>query len=161
MICYVTSHHFCAVRLWLAVAVISLFWALPTGAQEYCFEEAGKQYKISSVLLRAISEVESNFNPNAFNVNGNQTYDYCHMQINSSWANTIGMETWASLSNPCNCTMVGAWILSTCIENYGNTWEAVGCYHAKKNTRRIQYAWKIHDALKSYPENGHANYIGQ
>ena len=122
-------------------------------AQNYCFDEAGKEYRISPVLLWAISKQESAFNPRAINRNKNGTYDYCHMQINSSWASIVGESVWASLSDPCQCTMVGAYILSQCIRRYGNTWQAVGCYHARDNARRTRYSWKIFDALKIYSNN--------
>ena len=128
-------------------AVLSLP-PLAAAGQDYCFDEAGKQYAVAPSLLRAISEVESGFNPFAINFNTDGTYDYCHMQVNSSWASKIGRDTWASLCNPCQCTMVAAWILSQCIAQYGYTWKAVGCYHAKDNQRRVSYAWKIQDALK-------------
>jgi hypothetical protein len=119
-------------------------------SQDYCFEEAGKQYGISPILLWVISKEESGFNPCAINFNRNGTYDYCHMQINSSWVTEIGEDVWASLGDPCQCTMVGAWILSRCIRDYGYTWEAVGCYHTKNKFKRVGYSWKIYDALSKY-----------
>ncbi len=117
-------------------------------AQDYCFEDAGRQYGISPSLLWAISKAESRFNPYAINYNRNGTYDYCHMQINSSWASTIGENTWASLADPCQCTNVGAWILSQCIKDNGYTWKAVGCYHAKSEEKRVGYSWKIYRAME-------------
>jgi soluble lytic murein transglycosylase-like protein len=132
----------CIAGVWLLFAPHLAF------SQDYCFEESGKQFGISPVLLWAISQEESMFNPYAINLNRNGTYDYCHMQINSSWANEVGDDVWASLGDPCQCTKVGAWILSQCIKDHGYTWEAVGCYHAKNKIKRIQYAWKIHEALK-------------
>lgn len=129
--------------------VLVLFMACPASSQDYCFEEAGAQYGVSPALLRAISKTETNHSLYAINLNKNGTYDYCHMQINSSWATVIGKDLWASLGDPCQCTKVGAWILSGCIEKHGLTWEAVGCYHSKKKNsmRRVQYAWKIYSAL--------------
>ena len=126
------------------------FFGLPDSAfsQEYCFEEAGKVYGISPVLLWAISKEESRFNPHAINFNRNGTYDYGHMQINSSWAGKIGEDVWASLGDPCRCTKVGAWILAQCIKGHGYTWEAVGCYNAKSKDKRVRYAWKIHYAVE-------------
>jgi soluble lytic murein transglycosylase-like protein len=116
-------------------------------AQDYCFDEASAQYGLASELLRAISKTESNFDHRAINFNTNGTYDFCHMQINSSWAKILGDNVWESIGDPCQCTKVGAWILSWCINEHGYTWDAVGCYHSKKKNRRIQYAWKIHSAL--------------
>jgi soluble lytic murein transglycosylase-like protein len=119
-------------------------------SQDYCFEEAGKQYGIAPVLLWAISKEESLFNPYAINLNRNGTYDYCHMQINSSWAKEVGEDVWASLGDPCQCTMVGAWILSRCIKDYGYSWEAVGCYHSKNKQNSVKYSWRICDELNKH-----------
>ena len=122
-------------------------------ATDYCFEEAGQVYNISPALLWAISKEESGFDPYAVNVNQDGTYDYGHMQINSWWANKVGAAVWASLGDPCQCTKVGAWILSECIRKHGYTWEGVGCYHAKKRGRRVWYAWKIKHVLNSMGQN--------
>lgn len=128
-------------------------------AQDYCFEAAGNQYGIAPVLLWSLSDVESQFDPHAININDNGTYDYCHMQINSSWAAVLGKDLWASLGDPCQCTKVGAWILSKCIEKHGLTWEAVGCYHSKKQNsmRRVRYAWKVYSALVRSANTGTAH----
>jgi soluble lytic murein transglycosylase-like protein len=130
-------------------AVILVFGS-PHGvvSQDYCFEQSGNRYGIAPALLWAISKEESRFNPYALNFNRNGSYDYCHMQINSSWASEIGETAWASLGDPCQCTQVGAWILSRCIRDYGYTWQAVGCYHAKDKNKRVSYSWKIYNVLK-------------
>ncbi len=117
-------------------------------AQDYCFNEAGNEYRISPALLWAISKQESAFDPHAINHNKNGTYDYCHMQINSSWASIVGERVWTSLTNPCQCTKIGAYILSQCIRRYGYTWKAVGCYHAKNEKQKLSYSWKIFNHLK-------------
>jgi soluble lytic murein transglycosylase-like protein len=135
-------------KLLLCILCVSLL-AMPrlSLSHDYCFEEAGKQYEIAPVLLWAISKEESRFNPYAINFNRNGSYDYCHMQINSSWVYQIGENAWASLGDPCQCTKVGAWILSQCIRDHGYSWEAVGCYHAKNSHKRVLYSWKIQEAL--------------
>lgn len=119
-------------------------------SQDYCFEEAGKQYGISPLLLWAISREESGFNPSAINYNRNGSFDYCHMQINSAWASEVGKEAWASLGDPCHCTMIGAWILSACINDYGYTWKAIGCYNARNEDKRVGYSWRIFNILNRY-----------
>lgn len=130
-------------------AICVLSWLTPhIGiSQDYCFEEAGKQYGISPLILWAISREESGFNPSAININHNGSYDYCHMQINSAWASEVGKNVWASLRDPCQCTMAGAWILSQCIKDNGYTWKAVGCYNAKSEEKRVGYSWKIYRAM--------------
>ncbi len=122
----------------IVFCVLSLLTPRLALSQDYCFEEAGKQYGISPLLLWAISREESGFNPSAINFNRNGSYDYCHMQINSSWASEIGEEVWASLGDPCQCTMTGAWILARCIKNNSYTWKAVGCYHAKNEEKECR-----------------------
>jgi len=131
------------------IGICLLFMPLSAFSQNYCFEEAGRQYDIAPVLLWAISKEESRFNPYAINFNRDGTYDYCHMQINSRWVSEIGENVWASLGDPCQCTKVGAWILSRCIKEYGYSWEAVGCYHAKDKQKRVSYSWKIYNELSN------------
>ncbi len=103
----------------------------PAEADGYCFNEAGRYYGISPKLLWAISRVESNHKPQAMNINKNGSIDYCHMQINTFWRETLG-DRWDYLSNPCYCTFVGAWVLKQCMVRYGYTWDAVACYNSGK-----------------------------
>ncbi len=121
-----------------------LLLGCPGGAAAFCFEEAGEIYGISPLLLRAIAEVESNLNPVAINWNANGTYDYGLMQINSSWAQAMGLENWFRLGEPCFNVKVGAWILARCIQRYGYTWEAVGCYNAGSPAKRAIYIGRIY-----------------
>lgn len=130
---------------------VTLCLAFNANAQEnatFCFYEAGLEQNVSPQLLWAISKVESGHNPYAYNLNKNGTYDYCHMQINSIWHKTLGPEAWKSLSDPCKCTKVAAWILRQCINQYGYTWEAVGCYHSRTPDKRDRYARKVALAIQ-------------
>ena len=114
-------------------------------ADAFCYEEAGSRYGISPSLLYAISKGESSFNPIAINYNTNGSYDYGLMQINSSWEpalRKLGI-TWGTLADPCTNVMVGAWVLSQCIQDYGYTWPAVGCYNSRTPSKRDRYAAKI------------------
>jgi len=114
-------------------------------ANAFCYEEAGSRYGISPNLLYAISKGESSFNPIAINYNTNGSYDYGLMQINSSWEPTLrklGIP-WDSLADPCTNVMVGAWVLSQCIQDYGYTWPAVGCYNSRTPSKRDRYAARI------------------
>lgn len=111
----------------------------------FCYEEAGSRYGISPNLLYAISKGESRFNPIAINYNTNGSYDYGLMQINSSWEPTLrklGIP-WDTLTDPCTNVMVGAWVLSQCIRDYGYTWPAVGCYNSRTPSKRDHYAARI------------------
>lgn len=114
----------------------------------YCFSEAERYYGVSAQILWAISKVESGHNPAAVNKNTNGSIDYCHMQVNSSWKKVIGTESWQNLADPCYCTMVGAWIFAGCVQKYGYTWEAVGCYHSQTPSRRDSYALKIYNQIE-------------
>jgi soluble lytic murein transglycosylase-like protein len=69
------------------------------------------------------------------------------MQINSFWAEAIGMRNWLMLGDPCTNVKTGAWILSRCIESHGYTWEAVGCYNARSSEKRARYANRIYRKL--------------
>jgi len=124
------------------------FALIPTYAHAFCFQEAGQRYAVSPDLLRAIAKAESNFNPSATNHNGNSTVDVGLMQINSIWAGQLG-STWNDLFNPCTNVMVGAWILRQCIQDYGSTWQAVGCYHSRMPAKRDAYAVRIAHIFKT------------
>ncbi len=145
-----------------AVLIICLFvFAVPVTVlsgecyYENCFIEAGNQYNLSPDLLKAIAKVESSFVPNAINRNKNGSYDYGIMQINSAWYKKLGHELWMSLGDPCVNIKTGAWILRDCVDRYGYTWEAVGCYNASSKNKRRIYAWKVYDAIRnaSYQKN--------
>lgn len=126
------------------VSISLIFTGLtPNSADAFCFEEAGAIYRVSPQLLWAIAKVESSFNPDALNRNVNGSYDVGLLQINSAWAKILGEELWASLGNPCQNVKVGAWILAQCMQRYGYTWEAVGCYNATSPDKRAKYAWKV------------------
>ena len=114
-------------------------------ANAFCYEEAGNRYGISPNLLYAISKGESSFNPIAINYNSNGSYDYGLMQINSSWEPTLRKLNipWDTLADPCTNVMVGAWVLSQCIRDYGYTWPAVGCYNSRTPSKRDRYAARI------------------
>lgn len=114
-------------------------------AESFCYQEAGASYGISPTLLHAISQIESNFNPVAINYNTNGSYDFGLMQINSSWEPTLRKlgVPWNSLANPCTNVMVGAWVLSQCIRDYGYTWPAIGCYNSRTPFKRDRYSARI------------------
>lgn len=131
-------------RLALAIALI----ALQAGsARGFCFEEAGSRYGIAPQLLWGIAKHESNLNPQAVNWNGNGTYDYGVMQINSLWAASLGAKRWQSLSDPCANVMTGAWILRQCIDQYGYGWKAVGCYNSRTPAKGERYARLVASTL--------------
>ena len=128
--------------------LILCFTLPPAYSHAFCFQEAGQRYGISPRLLQAITKAESNLSPLAINHNLNGTVDIGLMQINSIWKDQLG-PTWDYLFDPCTNVMAGAWILSQCIQNYGSTWQAVGCYHSRTPVKRDAYAAKIANIFKA------------
>jgi soluble lytic murein transglycosylase-like protein len=129
------------------IILVLILIAVPVNGFGFCFEEAGELYGISPLLLWAVAGVESDFNPLAINPNGDGSYDFGLMQINSSWARVLGLDAWLKLGDPCFNVKVGAWILSECVRRYGYTWEAVGCYNARSSEKRASYANRIYRKL--------------
>jgi hypothetical protein len=118
-------------------------------ASAFCFEEAGSLYGINPLILRAIAKVESNFNPAALHRNTNGTYDFGLMQINSSWASVLGKERWNLQGDACYNAMTGSWILATCMNKYGYSWKAIGCYNSQTPDKRDRYAQLVFKQLQS------------
>jgi hypothetical protein len=131
-----------------AILAACVPFLLPVSAQAFCFEEAGAQYSINPQLLQSIARVESGLNPKAVNINKNGSADFGLMQINATWLNVLHLNREELLSDPCYNVMTGARILRTCIDRYGYTWEAVGCYNATGRSKRVDYSWKIYRELK-------------
>lgn len=117
-------------------------------AAAFCFEEAGNMYGISPQLLWSIAKVESSFRQSAVNKNDNGSYDIGVMQINSFWKKYFTHTQWEEIKkDPCTNVKVGAWVLAQCVKKYGNTWEAVGCYNAVSEHKRVKYAHKVNKVL--------------
>lgn len=115
----------------------------------FCFEEAGERYGVSPQLLWAIAKTESNFKATAVNYNNNGSFDYGVMQINSSWYGKLGADRWMRLGDACYNVHVGAWILSRCVQRYGYTWAAVGCYNGASKDKMAVYSRKVYRNLKT------------
>jgi soluble lytic murein transglycosylase-like protein len=131
-----------------SLAFFVAFLSFPATSFAFCFEEAGNAYRISPDLLRAISKVESGGNPRAINKNKNSSYDFGVMQINSSWAKTLGLEQWSRLGDPCTNVKTGAWILAQSMDRHGYSWEAVGYYNAKAPKKRALYIRRVANVLE-------------
>ena len=132
----------------LSVHGIFVLIICTTVAQAFCFEEAGKEHRISPELLKSIARVESGFNYKAVNKNRNGSRDLGLMQINSAWIDTLSLKRDELITDPCYNVMTGAGILRRCIDRHEYTWEAVGCYNAKSKGKREGYSWKIYRELK-------------
>jgi soluble lytic murein transglycosylase-like protein len=123
----------------------------PPMVTAFCFEEAATQYGLSPRLLRSIATVESSCRPSAVHVNTNGSTDLGMMQVNSSWITKLGLDRGKLLQDPCYNVMTGARILRQCVDRFGYTWEAVGCYNALSRDKRVDYSWKILRELKEAP----------
>ena len=135
-------------RAWLLS--LPLLAVIPIPGKAACFEEAAARYQVPSVLLKAISRVESAGNPSALNRNKDGSFDIGHMQINSRWLPKLshfGISR-DQLWDPCTNTLVGAWILAQNVQRIGYSWSAVGAYNAASPVMRDRYARKISDVLK-------------
>ena len=124
------------------VLTLSVIATITTPAHAFCFAEAGDRYGVSPLALWAITKAESDFNPGAVNYNKNGSIDVGLMQINSIHAKQLG-KTWDLLFDPCTNVMTGAWVLRQCIDQYGNTWEGIGCYNSRTPSKRNIYAARI------------------
>ena len=120
-------------------------------ADNACFEQAAKRYRVSAQLLGSISRVESGGNQAAFHRNSNGSWDIGHMQINSAWLPTLAKFgiTKDRLTNPCVNTHVGAWILANNFQRLGYGWNAVGAYNAKSPDKIAAYARKVAANLRN------------
>ncbi len=120
--------------------------------QATCFEQAGSRSGIAPTLLKAISAVESGFDPVARNRNRDGSEDLGHMQVNSRWLGAlssygIGRE---QLLDPCINTYIGAWILAQNISRLGYGWDAIGAYNARSPEKRAAYARRIAAKVKAW-----------
>lgn len=129
---------------------IIILLSFPTFVNAFCFEEQEGVYGLNPYLLRSIAETESNLNTKAINKNPDGSFDIGLMQINSSWIRPLGLDRERLISDPCYNVGTGARILNMCVEKYGYTWEAVGCYNAVSKGKRTRYSWKIYNKLKEY-----------
>jgi len=133
--------------MFLITWIFFLFF-LPPSLKAFCFEAAGKEYRISPELLTSIARVESGLNHKAVNTNKNGSSDLGLMQINSAWIDILKLKRDELITDPCYNVMTGAGILRRCIDRHGYTWESVGCYNAQSKGKRVGYSWKIFHELK-------------
>lgn len=135
----------------LTITALTLGLAQPSTAHAFCFQEAAARYNVAPELVWSISKHESGLNPAAINWNTDGSYDFGLMQINSIHADDLRKAgiAWESLADPCTNVMVGAWLLSQRIREYGYTWKAIGAYHSKTPAKRDRYAQSIAKVLSS------------
>jgi soluble lytic murein transglycosylase-like protein len=138
--------------------LLSALLLISSGAKAYCFSEAGQAMKVDPLLLLAFAIQESRLKSNAVGVNkpdanGNVSYDYGLMQINSLNVDKVfrhfGIDKNVLLTNPCINVYAGAYILRKNFDQYGVNWFSIGAYNAGvKNTpeqerKRRHYAQQV------------------
>ena len=136
----------------LAIVAGVMFAQVAYGqADNACFEQAAKRYRVPAQILKSISRIESGGNPAAFHRNSNGSRDIGHMQINSAWLPTLAKYgiTQDHLTNPCVNTHVGAWVLANNFRRLGYGWNAVGAYNAKSPDKAATYARKVAANLRN------------
>ncbi|MGS0893183.1 transglycosylase SLT domain-containing protein [Burkholderia stagnalis] len=138
-----------------SASAIALSLVLHGVARADCLDDAAAFQHVSVSLMRGIAQVESGMNPNAVNTNTNGTVDIGLMQINSTWLPTLAREgiTQQSLFDACTNAYVGAWILSQNIRQLGANWNAIGAYNSASPDKRLAYARKVYDAIRTMPDS--------
>jgi soluble lytic murein transglycosylase-like protein len=136
--------------------------------------EACDRWGVPYKLVKAIARQESGWNPWAINVEGRgfmvatkaealgiaipawkrkQSFDTGLMQINSHWLRRFGLSP-DYVIEPRRNIILGVWILSKCLEQYGLTWRAVAAYHTGNPDKYIErgraYAASVISHLRQF-----------
>jgi soluble lytic murein transglycosylase-like protein len=115
-----------------------------------CIYMSAYTYNVNPLLLLAIAKTESGFNRYAINKNKNGTIDYGMFQINSSNLKRFNIHPSYVMHDVCYASKIAAYVLSSCIATYGNTWKAVDCYNKGRNAKNTsEYVWKTYKNLIS------------
>ncbi|KAI3602982.1 Soluble lytic murein transglycosylase (plasmid) [Cupriavidus necator H850] len=116
-----------------------------------CLDDAAAYHGVSALLVRGIAKAESGMRANAVNRNTNGSEDLGLMQINTVHLPRLARYgvTRERLFDPCVSAYVGSWILRDCLDRYGHTWNAVGCYNAGSPDKRLKYANRIYAVLQA------------
>jgi soluble lytic murein transglycosylase-like protein len=124
-------------------------------AQTSCWEEAGASQAIDPTLLKAIAWKESHGHKEAVGPvdpkTGHRAFGM--MQVYSVHLPKLAEYgiTKQHLFEPCTNQKVGAWILADCIQRFGKTWKAVGCYYTGPASKNIAaQTWYVKDVQAYY-----------
>lgn len=134
---------------YLLVAILT-----PLLARASCWEEAGASYAIEPALLKAIAWKESHGHPHAIGPANPKTGHRAFglMQIYSVHLPTLARYgiTKEQLFDACTSEKVGAWVLADCIQRFGSTWKAVGCYNTGPESKNITAQVEYVKDVKTY-----------
>lgn len=128
--------------------------SIATASHGFCFDEAAARYRVNEQVLRAIAFHESKLDPSIMVSNSNGSTDIGLMGINTIHLGRgeplgRGGFTTKTLLQPCSNVMAGAFLLRKKMDQYGNTWQAVGAYHSTTEVYNQAYQAKIKIALES------------
>lgn len=112
----------------------------------YCISKYSKLSGIPESVYYSIAKVESGLNPRAINKNKNGTIDIGLMQVNSATARYYGYNP-NELFDVCKNVEVATLKLSDCINKWGYTLHAIGCYHSENLYYKVRY---VKQFLKHY-----------
>jgi soluble lytic murein transglycosylase-like protein len=148
------------------IAVILGLSLSSAGMAASCWENAGQEYGIDPLLLKAIAWKESRARSDALGPvlpDGNRALGL--IQINSIHLPILeiaGIHR-DDLFDACVSQRVGAWLHADCIHRIGPTWKAVGCYYtgpASKNiTAQVEYARDVQRYYDGYLRQEHEQQI--
>lgn len=117
-----------------------------------CWYQAAKRYHVDPALLYSVARVETKATSGVVARNSDGSYDIGVMQINSSWLPELakyGITAATLRHNACVNVMIGAWILSQSVQQYGLNWKGVGAYNASTPWKRARYAAKVAHELRA------------
>lgn len=114
-----------------------------------CLHEAATYHQTNPWILRAIVWHESRNNAATMVRNTNGTIDVGLGGTNSVHFDDLVRKGVAprALLDGCTSMYVSAWLLRRHMNNYGNTWQAVGAYHSKTPEYNQRYADIIYGIL--------------
>lgn len=122
----------------------------PALASADCIDTAAEEHGVNSHVLRAIGWHESRLKSKAVSPpNRNGTRDFGAFQINTAVLASYGLTT-ADVMDGCKAAQVAAKHLRRQMNDYGNTWKAVGAYHSRTPARSTWYANQIQGVLKGW-----------
>jgi hypothetical protein len=107
-----------------------------------CIHQAAIEYQVPAKLIISVLKTE-NGRVGLASKNGNNTYDYGPMQINSSWLPRLASYGYTQHDiqfDACKNVKVGAWILSQSISNESQLWRGIGDYHSHTEHLNQQYS---------------------
>jgi len=134
------------------MVAFTLVWC--TAHASSCWEQAASSYGIDPLLLQAIGWQESRGWSHAVGPelpDSNRALGV--MQINTVHLPALGAQGIAKsdLFNPCINQQVGAWVLADCVQKFGSTWRAVGCYYAGPRSRNYaKQAQYVRSVMRHY-----------